>query len=81
MRLKRRGGKMRGNPYLGEITDNRQPQDYIIRKENEPLLSQGYAYHIYLKDGTPLYMAEPTIEKLKERLYKGYPVKSLTIED
>jgi len=72
---------MRGNPYLGIVVDNREPQDYIIRKEEEPLLKQGYAYRVYLKDGTPLYLGEPTIQELEARLRRGYPVKSITIED
>ena len=72
---------MKGNPYLGIVIDNRNPRDYIIRREPEPLLKQGYAYHVYLKDGTPLYLAEPTIQELEARLRRGYPVKSITIED
>lgn len=70
---------MKGNPYLGIVVDNREPQDYIIRKEPEPLLKQGFCYHVYLKDGTPLYLGEPTIQELEARLRRGYPVKSITI--
>ena len=72
---------VKGNPYLGIVVDSREPQDYIIRKEVEPLLKQGYCYHVYLKDGKPLYIGEPTIEALKERLLKGYPIKSITVEE
>ncbi|KKM24043.1 hypothetical protein LCGC14_1609180 [marine sediment metagenome] len=71
---------MKGNPYLGIVVDNREPQDYIIRKEPEPLLKQGFAYHAYLKDGTPMYMAEPTVLDLEARLLRGYPIKSITME-
>jgi hypothetical protein len=72
---------MKHNPYLGNIVDKREPQDYIIRKEPEPLLKQGYAYHVYLKDGTPLYIGEPTLEELEARLRKGYPVKSIIVRN
>ena len=71
---------MKRNPYLGIMVDNREPQDYIIRKHAEPLLKQGYAFSVYLADGTPMYMTEPTIKEVEDRLRRGYPVKSLTIE-
>jgi len=71
---------MKGNPYLGITVDNREPQDYIIRKHGEPLLKQGYAFSVYLVDGTPMYMTEPTLEAIEARLRKGYPVKSLAID-
>ncbi len=69
----------KGNPYLGIVVDNREPRDYIIRKEVEPLLASvgGYAYSVYLSDGTPMYMSEPTLEAIEARLRRGYPVKSL----
>lgn len=70
---------MKGNPYLGIVVDNRQPQDYVIRKHNEPLLKQGYAFSVYLADGTPMYMTEPTLAEIETRLRKGYPVKSIVI--
>jgi hypothetical protein len=70
---------MKKNPYLGIIVDNRQPRDFIICKHNEPLLKQGFAYSAYLKDGTPMYMTEPTIEALEARLRRGQVVKSITI--
>ena len=71
---------MKRNPYLGIVVDNRQPKDYIIRKESEPLLKQGYAFWAYEADGTPVYMGEPTLEALEDRLRRGYPVKSITIQ-
>ncbi len=71
---------MKGNPYLGIVVDNREPQDYVIRKEPEPLLKQGYCYHVYLASGKPMYMGEPTLEELEARLRKGYPVKSIVVE-
>lgn len=61
------------------MKDNREPRDYIIRKQAEPLLAQGYAYGVYLSDGTPMYMAEPTAIEAENRLRRGYPVKSLAI--
>ena len=71
---------MKGNPYLGIIVENRQPQDYIIRKHAEPLLKQGYAFSVYLADGTPIYMTEPTLAEVEARLRRGYPVQSITIQ-
>ena len=71
---------MKRNPYLGNIVENRQPQDYVIRKHAEPLLKQGYAFSVYLADGTPMYMTEPTLIEIEARLRRGYPVKSLRIE-
>ena len=70
---------MKGNPYLGIKVDNREPQDYIIRRHPEPLLEQGYAYTVYLADGTPMCMTEPTALEAEVRLRRGYPVKSLAI--
>ena len=72
---------MKGNPYLGVVVDNQEPRDYIIKKELEPLLKNvgGYAYTVYLADGTPMYMSEPTLEAIELRLRRGYPVKSLAI--
>jgi hypothetical protein len=72
---------MKGNPYLGIVVDNREPQDYIIKKEPEPLLRRlgGVKYSVYLKDGTPLYLAEPTLQEVIDRLKRGYHVKSITI--
>lgn len=71
---------MKGNPYLGIVVDSREPRDYIIRKHAEPLLKQGFAYSVYLADGTPLYMTEPTREEVEARLRRGYPVKSLIVK-
>ncbi len=71
---------MKGNPYLGIVVENRQPQNYIIRKEHEPLLRQGYAFRIYLADGTPLYIGESTLEEAEARLRRGYPIKSIKYE-
>jgi len=75
-----RGDKMKGNPYLGIVVDNREPQDYIIRKHAEPLLKQGFAFSVYLADGTPMYMTEATKEAIEARLRRGYPIKSLVFE-
>lgn len=71
---------METNRYLGNIVDNRVPADYIIRKEPEPLLNQGFAYHAYCTDGQPCYYAEATIEELIARLKRGYAVKTITVE-
>jgi len=70
---------MKGNPCLGIVVDNREPRDYIIRKHDEPLLKQGYAFSVYIADGTPLYMTEATLIEAEARLRRGYPVKSLTV--
>ncbi len=70
---------MRGNPYLGIVIDNRIPQDYVIKREPEPLLKQGFAYRVYFADGRPLYMGEPTLAEAESRLKRGYPVKSITV--
>ncbi len=72
---------MKRNPYLGIVVDNRQPQDYVIRKHSEPLLKQGYAFSVYLADNTPMYMTEPTLEAITTRLKRGYPIKSITITE
>jgi hypothetical protein len=69
----------KGNPYLGTIVDNREPQNITIEKHNEPLLPQGYAYAAYMSDGTPCYMEEQTIAELEARVRAGFVVKSITL--
>lgn len=72
---------MKTNPYLGILIEERRvPQDYIIRKESEPLLSQGFAFRVYQVDGTPLYIGMPSLEGAESRLKSGYPVKSIRYE-
>ncbi len=73
---------MNGNPYLGNLIDKRdtrEPRDFIIRKESEPFLKQGFVFRVYLADGTPYYIGAPTTEEAEARLRGSYPVKSITI--
>ncbi len=70
---------MKGNPYSGIKVDDMTPQDYVIKRHPEPLLKQGFAFSVYLIDGTPMYMTEPTLEAAEARLRRGYPVKTLVV--
>ena len=67
----------KGNPYMGIVVDDRTPMDFIIRRYDEPLLPQGYAYQAFKADGTEVFISEPTLGEVVTRLMNTYVVRSI----
>jgi len=62
------------------VSTERQPVNVILRLEREPLTKTGIKYAAYLEDGTPLYMADESLEHLKYRVSEFIPVKEFIVE-
>jgi hypothetical protein len=63
------------------VSTPQQPENIIIKLEPERLTKSGYKYAAYREDGTPLYMADESLEKLKYRVSMSMKVKEFILAE
>lgn len=60
--------------------DPKERMVVVLKLEKEPYSLTGKVYRAYREDGSPLYLGEPKLENLKQRVLESYMHKKVEFQ-